>query len=181
MEKLITVSVHDKAINNAAMSTKEMREFSETRDRGFLKFHDGVQPCEYTLGDIAHRLWTTYVMATDIEAERNLRAFQCSLERVNPLRQEDGTVLDNWEPTRNAIGIMIEESLQRFTHQRIQEIGGVAFVRSFFGHETRPPYPLPPLSVQLLNEQTYLPADASLSFAAPSKPGASPAREGSTA
>lgn len=177
MDKLKTVSVHDPAIDTVAMSPRDMREFGETRDLAHLKFHAGIKPCVYTLGDISHQLMTSFVMDTGSEAVRNMHAFMCAVDLVENLVQEDGTTIAQWSPTRNAAGVMNGESLQRFTPQEIQEIGGVAFARSFFGHKRRPRYALPPLSVALLVEQTYRPADASPSSAAPSSSEASPEQE----
>ena len=66
-----------------------------------------------------------------------------------------------------------DEALKRFDRYVINEIGGVAFVKGFFGRQTPPGYPLPHLLAAYLAGQTYLPADASPTSAAPTSGGVS--------
>lgn len=182
MEKpFITVSAADPAIDLGAMTRAEMVAFSETRDFGIVKskFKPGAKPVLYTLAPISHRLMTMYVMNTDNEADRNARAFMCSVRSVENMPNEDGTTLTTWQaPTEH--GVMRDDALDRFAPYEIQEIGGVAFARSFFGQRMQPDYRLPPLLASLLGGKTYRPADASPSSAEPSKPVASSSQEAST-
>lgn len=178
----VVVSVLDPAIDTEAMTSDAMVQYIAARDIKHLKWRGGMQPTRYHLREIRHSVWESYVMATDSEAERHLRAFLCAVVKVENLRQRDGSILPAYEPAgvpRNAYAP--ESEAERFAPRVRAEIGAVAFLRSFLGWGTEPVYRLPPTLVPYLAARTYLPAVATPLEPAPSSSEASRAPEASLA
>lgn len=169
-----TVSVFDPAIDNERMSAKAMGLFTQTRDMKHLIFRPGKEPTIYSLRMIPHNLWN-WVDSGEQDGPKFTRAFRASLRGVTNMLNEDGTNMgkDQWVPAFDEDGTLKDESVQRFDRFEINEIGGMAFVKSFFGKRTPPTYLLPPLLAAHLADLTYLRADANPSSPVASSAGAS--------
>lgn len=172
MSEFKTVSANDPAIDRERMTKKQMHDFATTREMRHLVLKPGAKPITFTLREIPHRDYIRWVNSPDNEHEKYERAFECALASVDNLPNKDGTTLPTWAPPRDN-DMMSEEAMSRFPAGVILEIGGVAYRRTFFGQWTTPTYALPPLLAAHLNAQTYLPADASPTSAAPTSGGVS--------
>jgi hypothetical protein len=177
-----TVSTLDPAIDHERMTRKAMAEYVKTRDMKHLMFRPGMEPTVYTLRQVPQDLWL-WVESGDEDAAKFARAFRASLRTVTNMLNEDGTTMGKapWAPAMDADGTLSNESMGRFDRFEINEIGGVAFVKSFFGKRTPPTYLLPPLLAGHLAGLAYLPADASPSLPAVNNSAASSPAEGATA
>lgn len=172
----VVVSVLDPAIDTEQMTTAEMVEYARDRDIKRLKFKPGRQPTRYHLREIRHSVWETYVTATDDESVRYRRAFLCAVLKVENLLQRDGGILPEYQhasvPREPALP---ESEAERYQPRVREEIGMVAFTRSFLGWGTEPVYRVPHTLVPYLEARTYRRAGATPDEQAPSSSAASPA------
>ena len=161
-EKIIeVVSVLDEAIDTESMPVEDMLEYCRTRDVKRLKFHPGKKPQRYFTREVKQRVWESYVMAADTDAERYRRAFLCGVVKVkNMLQRDGGQIVDEWVPAGIPdAAAMREEDAERCSASDRAEIGLVIFERSFLAPRTVRSYRLPPMLPALLRLREFRHAD----------------------
>lgn len=139
------ISVTDEALDVAAMPPGQLARYIETRDIALVKpyFLFGQKPTIYRLREIPHRIFQS-VREQTTETARLSAAFQAALVRVENLRSEDGALLNlGPEMGRYDNGVLRDEELERFEASELDEIGEVAFTRTFFRRKTVRVYQLP--------------------------------------
>lgn len=164
-EKFKTISIHDDALDTSLLTFDDMMKFNRERDFALVegKWAQGKTPSIFHVREVPHGLFESYVDAIDSEPEKFKRAFQCGVERVSNLMQDDGVSV-NWEPNTKVGAHVImsdKEANERFRPSQRQEIGRVIYMHSFLPRTTPLSLPLPSLSVGPLAQKTYLRADAS--------------------
>jgi hypothetical protein len=165
----VVVSVLDPAIDTESMPIEDMIKYYESRDTALLKFKPGRQPQRYHLREVKQSVWESWVMASELESVRHLRAFMCSVIRVDNILQRDGSILSApWEPSNREAASMLDGDVERFSASDRAEIGAVAFARSFLAPRTVKTYPLPPTLRPSLAAREFLRADATPPSPAPS-------------
>lgn len=157
------------------MPARLMREYMETRDVRKLQpyLQPTVKPTVFHVREVPHDLWESFVMAAPSEAERYRRAFMCGLESIDELQQNDGTSIPQWQPPRDASGVIRSEAIARVSAQEREEVGAVIWYHSFLPRRIDDCFALPPSSRAVLNERVFLRVDASPSSAASSSDAAS--------
>jgi len=161
------VSTIDPAIDTERMTLGEMLDYIKTRDFKMIEpfIRPGQDPTIYTVGEVPHEYWDSYVMAGS-EAERPLRAFRCGLLSVRNLYSRDG-VKSNWAPITNGKAhVMSDQDCARFSPAERQEIGEVIFSHSFLHPRIGADFLLPPMLADILGRQEFRLADASPTDAA---------------
>lgn len=177
----VVVSVLDPAIDTENMTREEMLAYARDRDIKRLKFKPGKQPTRYYLREIRHSAWEPYVTATEDESVRYRRAFLAALLKVDNLMQRDGSILPEWQPAGLPRADWLPDAeAERFQPRVREEIGMVAFTRSFLGWGIEPSYLVPDSLVRFWAARTFRPADATRSEQAPSSAEASRERADST-
>jgi len=181
-ETFEVICTTDPAIDSESMTAAEMYRYAEKRDPKLLRFKPGMQPTRFLCREVPDQLWESFVMATDIDAERDRRAFLASVVSVTNLRQRNGAILGNegqaWtygDGRMSATAFMPAADAERFMKPVRAEVGCVTRYRSFLVPGIEPTYPLPPMLAQLLDGRVYRRADASPTSPVPSSSEASQA------
>ena len=174
-EKLTVISAFDPAIDASAMTAAQMGAYLKTRDMALIAPHlrPGALPTKFHLREIDHALWGRYILAADTSDEQALRAFQCSVWRIENLYQQDGTFLPMWDAPDNKGQPMPDEMMQRVSPAECLEIGRVAWSHSFFHRRIECSFVPPHSFLTLLGGLGFRPADASPSLPAKSSGAAS--------
>lgn len=175
-EKLTVISAFDPAINVEAITAAQMGVYLKSRDMALITpyLRPGSTPTKFHLREIDHALWGRYILAADGADEQALRAFQCSVWRIENLYQQDGTFLPIWDAPDNKGQPMPEEMMQRVSPAECLEIGRVAWSHSFFHRRIECSFVPPHSFLTLLGARGFRPADASPSLPAKSSGEASP-------
>jgi len=179
-ETFRVVSVLDPAIDTERMTQAQMKEYFETRDEAkiapFIK--PGAKPTWFHIREIPRRLCSGFVGTPDAHFVRNERAFMAAVTRIQNLHQEDGSVMAEFEPSRQH-DVIPEEVLEErgISEAEIQEVGAVAWTHSFLARRMRRSYPVPLICLEVLAARDFLPAESSPSSQATSSGEASSASQ----
>ena len=149
----------DPAIDTAAMPIADMRRYTETRDASRLKFKPGERASLFTLRNLPTSVVNALLDEGRSEGGIHRLAFAASVVRVRDA-VIDGVALPTWAPSSIKDGLTVEE-VEAFDAREVQEIGRVAWDRSFLGRAIAGNYVLPQSCRELLGRLTYLPAVAS--------------------
>lgn len=147
---LTVYSVLDSAVNIIEMGRDSTR-YQRTRDPELVKFHDGETPTKFTLRHIDSDAFNAIVQSQPTEEMKFKEAFRLAVSRVdNIVSQKTGQLIAVLTPsdTRtmwgNAIPAMSDDDLLHVAPSFLQEIGGVAFTRSFLPRGSGVYFQLPP-------------------------------------
>lgn len=149
MDRILkTVRMYDPAID-ASCDDKPITEFARTRDLSALTFTPGKRPVFYHVKLIDHDLFDSYVQTAGSDSERNARAFQCAVERVENFTALSGEHFLSWVPTGQQAGApyVSDDEKKLFSPADRQEIGAVAYWRNFLPPDIGPYFRAPPTSV----------------------------------
>lgn len=144
------------------LSPKEAAEYVGTRDEALLKASPGEALTVFYARRVTHKQ-RAYITGSGGADEQRIRAFQCSVVRVDNFRERDTRMLlaPVWQPARMLaakrsqlpLEILTDDELEAFDHAVVQEIGGAVLHLSFFPRWTGARCPLLPIS-----EQTWMAA-----------------------
>jgi len=169
------VSIVDSALDIDAMGVKEYLAYASSRDVSKLKFHPTAKPTRFELKRIPTSLFQRYVLEGRSEGEQHRRAFMCGVERVRDIVCADGETRAMMDPRHSAqtpggpFSVWDEDQLELISPVYIEEMGAVAFHRSYLDPKARVYYPLPLSCQRVLERQlVFRVADETLPDAAPS-------------
>lgn len=176
-ETFRTVCTFDPGLDTTRVSLDSMIEFFKGRDIAKVEhaFSATEPPTIYTIREIPHQLWESFVACAPTEDERFKRAFMCGVKLVENLYQQDGTRLPTWCGRKterfgsSQLDIMSDEDASMFSPAERLEIGSVAFAHSFLPRRIAASYRLPPSLVQTLQGRDFLHAEPSPTDAESSK------------
>lgn len=144
------------------LSPEEAAEYVGTRDESLLKASPGEALTVFYARRVTHKQ-RAYITGAGGADEQRIRAFQCSVLRVDNFRERDTRMLlaPVWQPARLLaakraqlpLEVLTDDELEAFDHAVIQEIGGAVLHLSFFPSWTGARCPLLPIS-----EQTWMAA-----------------------
>ena len=162
-ERFKAVSVLDPALD---MTVQETVQYYGSRDFSLVRVLPGEKAMVFHCREVPHALWESYVAAADNVRERNKRAFQAGVEKVENLAQNDGTTIPSWAPTLRLerfkdVVIMSDEEAALFSPAEREEIGSVIYTNSFLPRRIKCSFQLPPSCLELLGTRTFRPAVAS--------------------
>lgn len=173
-ETFEVVNPADDAIETEAMTPAEMMAFIKSRDTKQLKIRAGQQPARFICREVPNQLWESFVCATEVQAERYRRAFQCGVIEAKNIPQRVGGLIGSFTPAGMPEALrMSDADLGRFSPHDREEIGYVIYERSFLAPRTVRAYQLLPSSQAILEDREFRRADASPPSPAPSSSEAS--------
>lgn len=168
------VSLFDEAID---LAQTDIQTYRDTRDLSLVRFLPGATPVTYYLRRIPRHLVIGYIQAAP-EHERPMRAFMVGVERVEGLPADDGrTVRTTWSPSRKEqlitgpMSFMDAVELEMFEPAVIEELGSLAFQRSFLARKNAATWPLPRLLLDVWEETVYRRAELIRNAPPPSSAG----------
>lgn len=155
------ISVTDPAIDVGAMTEDEMGRYAATRDISLLKFKPGRKPTRYFIRPIPRSV-IRYIREAASKGIRYGRAFCAAVVRVENYYPEGSSKpLDSWAPSDPKAPMMTDEESDLFVPADVEDVGAVAWQRSFLGHMSERRYVLPLLLLEQLDRMIYLPAEQS--------------------
>lgn len=154
MEEMVIVSGVDSALDVAAMKANgTLQEWLETRNPKIELEVPGQTLTRFYLKPIPRSVFSSYVRRGSDPQDRYERAFACSVARIEhypgavgslvPAGKVDaagGAKVDMWTPA----------DLERVADSFVQDIGTVAWWRSFLAHVTEPLFPVPSFLAQVI-------------------------------
>ena len=154
MEAIEVCSWFDSALDRKAMMasspTGDMSEWAALRDMDSVRVLPGKTATKFTIRPLSRSEMRWVKQGAD-EPEKRERAFSLAVTRVLDLADRDGKVIADFRPTGNItlragqVPAMSDEDLDRIPDCYLEDIGGVAFVLSFFPPGTALRFPLPHL------------------------------------
>lgn len=137
-------------------------KYGRTRDEQHVKFFDGMKPTRFTLNRIDSDAFAAIVMSEPTESLKFRAAFQLAIARIdNLVDQKTGQPIECLTPSErrqvygNAKPSMSGDDLLKVAPVYIEEIGSVAFARSFLPVGSAASYQLPPLLQSVLTARLY--------------------------
>lgn len=162
-----TVCSFDPAIDKKATSQDAIVALARKRDMSGLRFIPGDQPTVFTLREIPHTLWESFVEDAPNEAVKFARAFRAGVVRVENVYQNDGARIASWtgsgthESKGAQLQILTEDDLERFSPAERQEIGAAAYWHSFLPRRIVSGFQLPLTSLSILRLAEFQGAESS--------------------
>lgn len=132
------VSLFDPNLDIERTDPETLLEYREHRPTKLPEAKPGTKLTVYTLRRLSRHIVIRHVHGQP-EHERNMWAFQLSIERVENLRAEDGSTTPLWTPTTSfatptgRIAVVDERELDLFPIAAIEEIGALAYQHAFLG------------------------------------------------
>lgn len=130
------VTTVDPAIDTEAMYEHEMVAYMNERDVSMLKLKQGRRPTTFTMRELSHETVDSIQNSCSTERDIYTRAFRAAVFEID---FEDRSI-GKLSPTNPKIGFTIDET-RCLRPAVIQDIGGVAWARSFLGPEIVRHYP----------------------------------------
>lgn len=147
---LAVYSVLDAAVDVIEMGRDSTR-YQRTRDPELVKFYPDATPTKFVLRHIDSDAFNALVQSQPTEEMKFKEAFRLAIVRIEGIvSQSTGQLLPVLTPsdTRtmwgNAIPAMSDDDILHVAPSFLQEIGGVAFTRSFLPRGSAAFYQLPP-------------------------------------
>lgn len=160
-EDFWVVSIADEALDTKAMDrvigkgedcwTEYMRE----RDPQWVRCKPGERLTRFYLRPIPTSLFNRYVQTAGSESEKFLRAFQCGVSEIRdaPEHMQGGGTLRPTREMSTATGPVLtwgDDEVDSFPPVWAEEIGSIAWARSFLGRTTGRVFQPPPSLVHVL-------------------------------
>ena len=123
-------------------------------------------PTLYTIREIPHQLWESFVERADTDEEKYRRAFMMGLVSVKNLYQADGSRLLTWTGSRSMavdsgqIEVLSEADLKLFSPAERVEIGSVIYQHSFLARRITSCFLLPRSCLARLERRVFLSAES---------------------
>lgn len=146
---LRVVCISDTAIDIDSMDT---HRYVRTREEQLVVVNPGQRATWFVLRSIPRSVFTRFVAAAPTESERHERAFSVGVERIEWLDEKNPTLSPSGE-IQAAVGTIprwTDRDLEGVSPAYVDEVGGVAWWRSFLAHEAAPKFPVRPLFVSVL-------------------------------
>lgn len=156
------------------MVETEISEYVAKRDPKTLKLREGIDPMWFHLRPLTVDQVTSIMSGVDETsvAKRNLQAFSLAVIQVDNFKSASGETYEKWIPerwasaegaTKNRIGEIVQpHEREEFGAAIVQEIGHVAFERSFLPIEAGGSYTLPASCLLIAGQMSALYAAAAV-------------------
>lgn len=168
---MTVVCAVDPAIDTEAMTAAEAWAYVRDRKVETLRFKPGMKPTRFVIRHLTRSQRDDVMSTCATDAARNVRAFRYALvEAIDAYDADGGTF--RFAPSDTVGGVSLDElDAEVFSSAEIQDIGGVAWARSFLGRRITPVYRLPPLLLEHwagLPCRSVVPSDAATNSSADS-------------
>ena len=144
-------SVVDRAVDVIGMG-RDAQRYMRTRDPAIVKLHPGQKPTVFTLKRIDVDAFQAFVMDAPTDVQRQREAFRLAVSGVEDLvSAQTGHAIPRFAPSDsrtlwgNRIPCYSDDDLLHVAPVFVEEIGAVAFARSFLPPNSEGSYLPPPL------------------------------------
>tara|TARA_R100000808_G_scaffold13674_1_gene32962 strand:+ start:1908 stop:2528 length:621 start_codon:yes stop_codon:yes gene_type:complete len=144
-------SVVDMAVDVIGMG-RDAQRYMRTRDASLVKIHPGEKPTVFTLKHIDADAFQAFVMDAPTDVRRHREAFRLAVTGIEDLVSvKTGQPIPRFAPSDsrtlwgNTIPCFSDDDLLHVAPGFVEEIGAVAFARSFLPPNSAGSYPPPPL------------------------------------
>ena len=155
-DTFVTVCSFDPAIDKEATSVDAIVALARERDMSGVRFVPGVLPTLFTVREIPHQLWESFVENCSTDEERYRRAFMVGVVKVENVYQKDDVCVSVWTGSgtrkhrETQQHILDEDDLECFSPAERQEIGAAAYWHSFLPRRIKSGFQLPRSSLSTL-------------------------------
>lgn len=147
MEPMVVVSGLDSALDIAAMTARGVKQaWLETRKAEYEIEVPGLTLTRFHLGPIPRSVFANYVRRGADQFERNERAFACGVARVDGVVGAAASITPTGKIDSAGFGkvdMWTPKEMELFSEGYVQDIGALAWYRSFLAHLTEPLFPVP--------------------------------------
>lgn len=179
-ERIETICSLDPELDTSRIDPQVMGEYLRSRESLDPIRHafSANGPTLYTIREIPHQLWESFVERGDTDEEKYRRAFMVGLVSVKNLYQADGTRIASWAGSRSTaiesgqIEVLTDSDLKLFSPAERMEIGSVAYQHSFLARRIGSCFQLPPSVLKRLGDRDFRSAGSSPT--SPATPNAAP-------
>lgn len=141
------VSVLDRALDREEMN---LEEYKRTRDVSLVRERAGEKAARFYLKPIPTTIFQRLIHSASSDGDKAMFAFMYAVSKVENYVSPEGEKQANpWTPngkiqlSSGTESICSEDDLSHFTPAQIDEIGAIAYERSFLGPANVQAYPLP--------------------------------------